>query len=178
MPLWSRFIWHCSTSWVREAEVNLGYGRQRGQRHDRELYSVSEVHIAPADKGPPTTWDGTLHMYVCQEMPSSNASGGGDKHVGARWFTSWTQFRTPADGVTQDRCLLQMSCSCNLGDRVAPRRSGNVLPNLRAAHGRAGGTVDRVGSTSSAAAATEHVCSISSDLLLHKLQGTEDINKS
>lgn len=58
-------------------------------------------------------------------------AGEGDKHVGAQWFTGWMQFRTPADGVTQDRCLLQMSCSCNLGDRVAPRGSGNVLPNIQ-----------------------------------------------
>lgn len=30
---------------------------------------------------PPTTWDGWF-VYLCQEMPSSDASRGGDKHAG------------------------------------------------------------------------------------------------
>lgn len=36
-------LFDTAASWVSEAEVNLRDGRQRGQRHGRELYSVSEA---------------------------------------------------------------------------------------------------------------------------------------
>ena len=87
------------------------------------------IALTSRGRGPPTARDGQS-IYLCQEMPSLDASRGGDKHVGALRFTSWQEVKTLTSYTRQmftpDEPQLQCSTSiCSMYS------SGNVLLNVR-----------------------------------------------
>lgn len=82
--IFSPSLFLCNISWT--------HAKLRRMTVTMKLYGISKGRPWNR-KEPPTTWHGQ-YIGLCQEMPSLDASGGGDKHVGDLWFTSWQQVKT------------------------------------------------------------------------------------